>query len=107
MSSPIEQALLDLAHHIDWPEPSAPTPDLQRRLAADPTRARSRHRWIPVTALLLVLVASLLLFSPRARQSVADLLGVAGIEITFDPDPAEYVSWEYCRGYADAVLSDG
>ena len=27
-------------------------------------------------------------------------------EPAFDPDPAEYVSWEYCRGYADAVLSD-
>jgi len=28
-------------------------------------------------------------------------------EPAFDPDPTEYVSWEYCRGYADAVLSDG
>jgi hypothetical protein len=28
-------------------------------------------------------------------------------EPAFAPDPAEYVSWEYCRGYADAVLSDG
>jgi hypothetical protein len=28
-------------------------------------------------------------------------------EPAFDPDPSEYVSWEYCRGYADAVLSDG
>ena len=28
-------------------------------------------------------------------------------EPAFDPDPVEYVSWEYCRGYADAVLSDG
>lgn len=27
-------------------------------------------------------------------------------EPAFDPDPAEYVTWEYCRGYADAVLSD-
>jgi hypothetical protein len=27
-------------------------------------------------------------------------------EPAFDPDPANYVSWEYCRGYADAVLSD-
>jgi hypothetical protein len=27
-------------------------------------------------------------------------------EPAFDPDPTEYVSWEYCRGYADAVLSD-
>jgi Family of unknown function (DUF5319) len=22
-----------------------------------------------------------------------------------DPDPSSYVSWEYCRGYADAMLS--
>lgn len=28
-------------------------------------------------------------------------------EPAFDPDPVHYVSWEYCRGYADAVLSDG
>ena len=28
-------------------------------------------------------------------------------EPAFDPDPATYVTWEYCRGYADAVLSDG
>ncbi len=103
MSSPIEQALLDLAHHIDWPEPSAPTPDLQRQLASNPTRARSRHRWIPVTALLLVLVASLLLFSPRARQAVADLLGVAGIEITFDPDPADAVGAELELGEAVSI----
>ncbi|QUQ70705.1 DUF5319 domain-containing protein [Kutzneria sp. CA-103260] len=24
-------------------------------------------------------------------------------EPAFDPDPADYVSWEYCRGYADGV----
>ena len=22
----------------------------------------------------------------------------------FEPDPAEYVSWEYCRGYSDAAI---
>jgi hypothetical protein len=27
-------------------------------------------------------------------------------EPAFDPDPNAYVTWEYCRGYADAVLSD-
>lgn len=27
-------------------------------------------------------------------------------EPAFDPDPASYVTWEYCRGYADAVLAD-
>ncbi|MGQ0575099.1 MAG: DUF5319 domain-containing protein [Pseudonocardia sp.] len=28
-------------------------------------------------------------------------------EPAFDPDPTDYVTWEYCRGYADAVLSEG
>jgi hypothetical protein len=26
-------------------------------------------------------------------------------EPAFNPDPAEYVTWEYCRGYADAVFA--
>nr|WP_222131519.1 DUF5319 domain-containing protein [Pseudonocardia sp. C8] len=25
-------------------------------------------------------------------------------EPAFDPDPADYVTWEYCRGYADATV---
>ncbi|MGH8947261.1 MAG: hypothetical protein ACRDXF_00260 [Acidimicrobiia bacterium] len=97
MSRRIELALLELAHHIDWPEQSAPRPDLHLRLAARPV-TRIRYRWIPVTVLLLVLVASLLLFSPRARQAVADLLGVAGIEIGFDPDPVDMVGGELDLG---------
>lgn len=28
-------------------------------------------------------------------------------EPAFNPDPASYVTWEYCRGYTDAVLADG
>lgn len=28
-------------------------------------------------------------------------------EPAFDPDPAHYVTWEYCRGFADAVFSEG
>jgi len=99
MISPIEQTLVELAAHVDWPEPALETSDLQRRLAAPPMR-RNRYRWIPVTALLLVLVASLLVFSPRARQAVADLLGVAGIEITFDPDPAVVLGGELDLGEA-------
>jgi hypothetical protein len=27
-------------------------------------------------------------------------------EPAFNPDPAAYVTWEYCRGFADAVLSE-
>jgi hypothetical protein len=99
MSRPIEQALVDLAAHIDWPEPAHETPDLSRRLAARQVTRRS-YRWIPVTALILILVASLLLFSPTAREAVADLLGVAGIEIRFDPDPTEAVGGELDLGEA-------
>ena len=99
MSRAIEQALLELAHHIDWPDPSEQNADLRRRLAAAPVRSR-RRRWIPATAIVLILVASLLLFSPRARQAVADLLGVAGIEIRFDPDPADMVGGELDLGEA-------
>ena len=27
-------------------------------------------------------------------------------EPPFDPDPSDYVTWEYCRGFADATLAD-
>ena len=27
-------------------------------------------------------------------------------EPPFDPDPSTYVTWEYCRGFADATLAD-
>lgn len=27
-------------------------------------------------------------------------------EPPFDPDPAAYVTWEYCRGFADATLAE-
>lgn len=26
-------------------------------------------------------------------------------EPAYDPDPADYVSWDYCRGYADGVTA--
>ncbi len=28
-------------------------------------------------------------------------------EPAFNPDPGDYVTWEYCRGYADATLNSG
>ena len=27
-------------------------------------------------------------------------------EPPFDPDPSSYVTWEYCRGFADATLAE-
>jgi hypothetical protein len=78
----VESLLADLADHIEWPEPSAPLSELTPRLARARPKTR-RHRWVPVTAALVILVALLLVLSPQARKAVADLLGVAGIEIGF------------------------
>ncbi len=86
MNSSVESLLTELAGHIDWPEHADQVPAIRHRLASASTR-RSRRRWIPVTAVVVVLVAALLLLSPSAREAVADLLGVAGIEVQFDPEP--------------------
>jgi len=85
----VESLLADLADHIEWPEPSAPFPELTRRLAEPRPETPRQRRWIPVTAALAVLVALLLVLSPQAREAVADLLGVAGIEIEFRPELEE------------------
>ena len=42
----------------------------------------------------------------RSLQQLLDEGQMRPHEPAFDPDPANYVTWEYCRGYADAVLSD-
>jgi hypothetical protein len=79
---PIEAVLVELGAQIDWPEHPDQTAAVLRRLSA-PTRRARRFRWVPVTALIILLAASILLLSPTAREAVADLLGVAGIEVRF------------------------
>jgi hypothetical protein len=48
------------------------------------------------------------------RANLRHLLDVGSVRVhepAFDPDPADYVSWDYAQGFADAVLetaeSDG
>lgn len=92
MSDPrrsVEVLLADLADHIEWPEPSTPHFQLSPRLTKPRPEPPRRHRWVPVTAALTVLVALLLFLSPQAREAVADLLGVAGIEIELSPELEE------------------
>ncbi|MGH3827114.1 MAG: DUF5319 domain-containing protein [Pseudonocardiaceae bacterium] len=43
------------------------------------------------------------------RASLRQLLEAGRMrqhEPAYDPDPASYVSWEYCRGYTDAALAE-
>lgn len=81
----VESLLADLADHIDWPEPSSPDLDVVRWMGRPRPETRRRRRWAPATAALVVLVALSLVLSPQAREAMADLLGVAGIEIEFTP----------------------
>jgi len=42
------------------------------------------------------------------RQNLRQLLDVGQLrahEPAFDPDPADYVAWEYAKGFVDGVLS--
>jgi hypothetical protein len=94
MSDPgrsVESLLADLADHIEWPESAAPLLELTPRLAKPRLETSRPRRWVPATAALVVLVALLLVLSPQAREAVADLLGVAGIEIEFRPELEEPV----------------
>jgi hypothetical protein len=84
-SRPIESVLYGLGDQIDWPEHPDQVPAVLSRLATQ-TRPARRLRWVPVTAAVVLVVASILLLSPGAREAVADLLGVAGIEVRFDAD---------------------
>jgi len=81
----VKTLLADLSGHVDWPAPSDLVPGVGRRLALPPPRRRPQH-WTAATAVLVVVVVALLLISPQARRVVADLLGVAGIEVSFDPE---------------------
>jgi hypothetical protein len=81
----MERLLVELGGLIEWPEHADQAPAVLRRLSA-PARPARRRRWVPVTAVLVLVLASILLLSPRAREAVADLLGVAGIEVRFAPD---------------------
>ena len=43
------------------------------------------------------------------RASLQQLLQAGRMrphEPAYDPDPTQYVSWEYCRGYTDAVRAE-
>ena len=82
--SRLESMLTSLGDSIDWPTPS---PHLSTRVKArieseQPTVA-GRGVWRrPAIATTAVLVVTLVfVFSPSARQAVADLLGAAGIRI--------------------------
>ena len=81
----IESLFFELGGQIDWPAHSDQVPSVLSRLSTT-TRGRLHPRWLPVAVAVILVVASILVLSPGAREAVADLLGVAGIEIRFEPE---------------------
>jgi hypothetical protein len=80
---------------IDWPEADLTSRVADRITLARPARRRL-PRWAVAVTLVLVVVAAILA-TPRGRQAVADLLGVAGISVTWG-EPSVPVGTEFDLG---------
>lgn len=85
----LETALSEVAGFIDWPDPPAHLPTrVAAHIEADRAHARYTTRGRLVIALsVAAVIVGTLIFSPLARQAVADLFGAAGIRIGFTSDP--------------------
>jgi hypothetical protein len=87
--SDVEHGLVELRAHLAWPA----TPDLAPGVVARLTRAPARPPWflragrLPAIAAAAALVLLGSLAFPVTRDAVAELLGVAGIEIRFGRPP--------------------
>ena len=108
MTTPIDidRQLTQLAAAVQWPQPrdvsagvraaveaidAAKSPVEQRAAWQEQTRGRGRARlpgWaggrrpaVVIALLVVALTAGVLVVSPRTREAVASLLGVAGIEV--------------------------
>ncbi|MPZ52049.1 MAG: hypothetical protein GEU79_04825 [Acidimicrobiia bacterium] len=83
----VKEMLADLATDVDWPDDGDLTGRIRSRLAV-PVSRRSGRRLLRATLAILsavVLIAAVLLI-PAGREAVAELLGVAGIEIELTED---------------------
>lgn len=77
-----ETLLTRLSEMVEWPEADV-AGGAGSRLATDrPAPPQSVPRWA-AAALVVVVAAGVLVVSQGARQAVADLLGVVGIEVGF------------------------
>lgn len=80
----VEQALVDLAAHMDWPEPPDVRVAVLARVAERPARrlapAGMRRPWLAVVAIVLIAVV-VTVAVPSWRRAVADRLGIHGVHV--------------------------
>lgn len=128
MTTPIDidHQLSELAAAVQWPQPrdvsadvraaveamdAARSPVEQAAAGQEPARGRGRHRqpwWagglrpaVVITLLIVALTAGVLVGSPRTREAVASLLGVAGIDVRVADEVPATVAGSFRLG--DAV----
>ncbi|MCP2333495.1 hypothetical protein G443_003765 [Actinoalloteichus cyanogriseus DSM 43889] len=123
-----------VSHDALPPDPFAGDPEDPARALSDPTdepaRPLDEHESAEILADLADLAVYQDLLEPRGvrgivvdcgdcaephfhdwellRSSLGQLLSDGRMrphEPAFDPDPTNYVTWEYCRGYADGMAA--
>lgn len=94
----VEARLRDLATHLEWGDEADLLPAVRRRLSETAGQGRrvAIVRAVAVAAAILVIVLAI----PAGREAVADLLGLAGIEIRFSSTPAPGAAGELDLGEA-------
>lgn len=86
MHSDLERSLRSLADHVEMP----PERDLSSAVLVEIRSASKRRRpwWgrptVALAALLLLAGAATLIVSAPAREAIADLLGIGGVQVEFD-----------------------
>ena len=86
----LERALRALAARVDYPPERDVRAAVRARLEASPpptVAGRPRFVYAAGFAATVLLVAAVLTFSPAARDAVADLLGVRGVDIEVGDEP--------------------
>lgn len=87
----LESTLTSLGESIDWPTPSPHlSTQVIARIESEQPTATGRGVWRPlaIAAVAVLVVTLVFVFSPVARQAVADLLNAAGIRIGVTSDEA-------------------
>ena len=88
MTVDLERSLVALADSLDFPGENDLADRVVARLEAPPSPRRTVRpfaaRW-PLAAAAVLVVAVVLVASPRARRAVADLLGIGGVAIEAGP----------------------
>lgn len=84
MTDRMDALLMEVGRDLDWPEIEIAS-RVGARISSAPQP--SRRAWLPrfafATAVVVVLAAGTLVFSPTTRRAVADFLGIGGVRITF------------------------